>query len=451
MSQKYITEEFITERALGNLFNAQIIKELEIIKHKTEEIYPRCETKIPLSDFNGSKIEDLLIEEDYNPDIYKLLFCTMQEIFFVPTSDENKNTIVNSVSNVRFLSKGKFGAVFDFDIGDAHRQFVLKTSQQDKHNLNIVHEFFIGLVLNKLRIEHNIPNFVYTYGLFNCAGFNITKTKVGADSIEICYGDNPRMYYMMMEHVTGYVLKNNVANLRTEDILAIICQLVLALRIASKLYRYNHNDLHLGNIIYYYIEEAIIIPYKINDDTTINIKTNYIVKIIDYGHNSIYYKDKYWVYYLGYNIVPLGKNDEYFNNPINDLYSVITQILYELYLKLPYTQKMFDKLSRILSFFPSTNRRNLEKYLAEMATLKFGAPDVDVKLAKDSIDIHYDFILRLQNIYNMDDIIINNIPKYTAVYSCNMMQCSSISELQEYLTIEQFKKKPKKKSNKKKL
>lgn len=170
---------------------------------------------------------------------------------------------------------------------------VIKTPKSIKNSKSLIHEYFIGLHLNNLR--KNIPNFMYTYALFNCniIDIDIVKNTVQSSKfLNICEIDSNKTTYLLLEFIKGYTLtdylKNDYLNLNMNFLISTISQVLCSLQIAYDTYGYCHNDLHASNIVIRELPDKKYIKYYIpSRNKTYHILTDNIATIIDYGYNSL--------------------------------------------------------------------------------------------------------------------------------------------------------------------
>lgn len=129
-----------------------------------------------------------------------------------------------------------------------------------------IHEAFIGLyAINNLR--KIIPNFVYTFGMFN------DKCVFQPD-----YSCN----YLITEYIPGKPLSKFIKNSNVTQFVEILLQVCLSLKLAGELYDFTHYDLHSGNLIIQELDHKIDISY---DSESIN--TQLVAVFIDFGSTHV--------------------------------------------------------------------------------------------------------------------------------------------------------------------
>jgi len=144
-------------------------------------------------------------------------------------------------------------------------QFLLKIPKSSLYHQNMIRSYYIGTVLNNLKPI--VPNFVRTLGIFSYQ----------------------KQIMVIQEYVEGETLENLLVKKKITftEFLGFFIQILFALEIAQRQYRFCHYDLHLRNIImrpiakpYHY---SIVIDTKRYD----LVAEKYIPIIIDFGFASL--------------------------------------------------------------------------------------------------------------------------------------------------------------------
>ena len=150
-----------------------------------------------------------------------------------------------------------------------NRKVIVKITYGKNKNLQI----FNDKIKNK---NHNIPNFVNTYITIICHEneLKIEKNK------QFCNGDKTDKI-ITLEIMDKY---HSLHSLKTNKILIIkslLIQLLLAQINLFEKYKYTHNDIHLGNILYKKHKEPITLNYKYINKKLNNIKIEIILSDYD--------------------------------------------------------------------------------------------------------------------------------------------------------------------------
>ena len=229
-------------------------------------------------DSNLLHLKDSIIE-NFNNGIFMLNFQQFLEsveynfdkqMWYIELKEkENSNKIIRIDDN-RIIQKNNYNI---FNI-----QMVEKIYHMNKEHDNfysILNEYFTAVYcLNYLRLI--TPNFVFIY---NC---NLNK-KVASISMEYINGITLELY---LQHYSDKEKNNTFIQI----FLSIFFQVVFSIELAQRYFHFNHNDLHLKNIMIQSSEKIIPIQYPILNNKCFTITTSYIAKIIDFEYSSTTYK-----------------------------------------------------------------------------------------------------------------------------------------------------------------
>lgn len=189
---------------------------------------------------------------------------------------------------------------------------VLK-SNQAPGNDNLVYEFIVGQFINKLCIQ--FPCFVETYGLYKYIDSNAWKhvhdtASIGKNVLNglitlqpgtldnwnttVNWQDacqNSKLYSVLIQHIKdAKTLREMVTrpNFINHDLLFILYQVYMPLSTVGD--KYTHYDLHDKNVLIYepVPGKYIHYHYHLTNGKTIDFKSAYIAKIIDYGRSYFY-------------------------------------------------------------------------------------------------------------------------------------------------------------------
>jgi len=167
----------------------------------------------------------------------------------------------------------------------------------------ISYEYYIGLALNRLRVDYNIDYFAVMYGRFFC-GLN-PNIDVNKDNLELCdsrYNNNKKTHllYEFIRNIeteevltlSDYIKELKNINGETEslereiNIINVIILVLYALQEAQDIMNFTHYDLHAKNILVVKLaeEREYNMIYK---GENIKITTSVVPHIIDYGRSHI--------------------------------------------------------------------------------------------------------------------------------------------------------------------
>lgn len=219
-------------------------------------------------------------------------------------------------NNLKVLYENDENTIMLSNFADVKHAFIIKTSN------NIDNEYrIIDKIINNLRIQHNIYNFVYTFGLFN--GTPLIKdddNKV----ISYCENSNFNNKYIIQENIYPNIKLSDYINDNNNnfyDWLNIYVQVVFALHTSLLNYKFIHNDISNKKILIRTLDKELILKYTIFDNI-ITMKTKNLAIIIDYELNNInqlnqkkYRLTKYNVLNVAYKLLV-----SYILNTTNDEY-----------------------------------------------------------------------------------------------------------------------------------
>lgn len=405
-------------------FDLQLDNQIETIKEETNNmVSPDCSLNI--NKINMAELDFYLKTEPYNPAILKILFCSIQRAFLISemTLEGDREMINYNLTKFEFIGDGSYGGVYRMDFRANDHIFTLKISKINRRSN--IHEFFIGLQLNKL----NCPNFMYVYGIFTCLG-NVSEKigKMYKTFSKLCLqndGQGRESFFLLQEYIGGDFLMFDSEHWLIHGVLSIYFQLLLALDIAYQNYEYTHHDLHFGNILVQQLENVVSIPYH---DPPMYVKARYVVKIIDYGRSFMNYKGK------SYGNLKDFKGRIY-SSPLADVYRITCEIGYDL--AIAGNKDVYLDFLPFMLRFPSI-REELDGITDTVATV--------LKL-KDKSDNHWpvdarDAVMNTADLYqDMIQFSIDNVPatyeifsqtvfEGTKVYGCNHGgRCTSIEML----------------------
>jgi hypothetical protein len=164
----------------------------------------------------------------------------------------------------------------------------------------ISYEYYVGLALNRLRVDYNIDFFAVMYGRFFCGlDPKIDTNKDNLDNIELCdniYDKKTHLLYEFIRNVEteevftlyDYIeeLKNVDSFDREMNILNIMILVLYALQEAQDKMQFTHYDLHAKNILVVKLSERKV--YNLNyKNVNMIIMTDVVPHIIDYGRSHI--------------------------------------------------------------------------------------------------------------------------------------------------------------------
>lgn len=272
-----------------------------------------------IKDFDFIKTLNLKEKEDCKTSSKSTIYsskCLLRDYLVNYPEDEKTfyypdKMIQNFLKNWTFVSSGGWASVYSFNLDNTSFKAIYKTYLGRGMN-----EYITALALN--RISEKTPNFMHAYAGIICS------TNIEEDSIQgLCEDKNLDniFFYEWIEGETfdKWLKRNEISDL---DVTNVLSQIFYSLVIANYYFDFLHNDLHPENIIIETLPEPIEIEYDLSFvpdiSEKIKIKTNYLVKILDFGESDIN-REKV--------IQFLNNPEEFFNKPKKSYISDISQLI----------------------------------------------------------------------------------------------------------------------------
>jgi len=235
--------------------------------------------KIAKSDINYTKIRNIL--SVCNDSVYNLeaISCLFREylitnftdqVSVLPMITKDSSNYLKFVSQINDTSSQGIVKFIKF-LDDESPEIVIKETLNSQDYKELIREYYVGIeCCNNLR--EITPCFMYTY--FGVSNLGPTNINIAYEKIE---GESLAKF-----------LKN--PNLTFEQFFSIYGQILLALEVAQRKYKYAHYDLHGNNII---IRKC---PTKYSiflDDKEYRVNSEYVPVMIDYGFSTFIDKKEY--------------------------------------------------------------------------------------------------------------------------------------------------------------
>lgn len=183
-------------------------------------------------------------------------------------SDKESKFIVDGKS-VKVLGEGASGVVSKWC--NVNNCYAVKKVDKE-FNTRVIGEYFVGTIINNMRFY--CPNFLGTYAYLEYP--TLKKNYIFYELVEnsIVFED--------------FILYKKPTEKEVEQVLA---QVFLSLQKALELYKFNHNDLHINNILIKKYNEPQQLLYTIGNYTYV-VESKYVPIIIDYGRTTIEYNGR---------------------------------------------------------------------------------------------------------------------------------------------------------------
>lgn len=384
---------------------------------------------------------------------------------------------ISSMVNLEYIANGMFGVVFkatDFNNGTVR---VLKVFS-NKSASDLAREAHVSMLLSTLYVDNGDPTHTiapviisYDYGVSTWSKVQLSNflsqyipphiLRVNKESLKnfILHDDallmrsiKTQVGFMLMEMVPGRSLFETLKSLDAESYVAVLPELLLQiLLILADLQRaleFVHYDLHPDNVIVQKLDAPVVLCYTLQNGVSYNIKTRYVVRILDFGISRLQWKDV--VYYAPNPGYKFGSSpapthlDKY--RPWNDcmtlaatlIFSTVDDVIYqELLRKLPVVALLQSMIGPSDSAAdPSTNaaegvRRAFKRIFGLLA--KDGSDDLFAQLheqCKQMIGTIYDYSPGAKGFSARDvvlgsDLLFEKHKKYVAsgddrVYDMNL-------------------------------
>ena len=385
--------------------------------------------KDKLPKLTPENVKTLMNNNFYDPEVMSSLLCVADSIFYsepinygsVTTKERIREFIfdlkrIGAESAFGYAMKADLGSSIELQPKRADSAFIIKVSKRE--NIDLLHELFIGLHLNRLRNE--VLNFAYSFGGFKCSFPFIATSR---DVVGYCNSNkNSVVDYILYENITpGITLRDYIVGADFNSWLNSFLQILYALNVAKQRLGFTHYDLHDENIILRKTPNMISLMYQTERGYEY-INTDFIATIIDYGKSYIKLGNS--------SFGTIGEEDlGYYNQlfPLHDVYKLLMFSIFSC-MKSKRTD-MIDKMKIILEFF--TNESPLE-IIKKQNKNSYSLPNFD-KLTKVTI---FDLTGYIRNYLPTESLqVITGQPLYVSL-SCSTnrnLLCLNDLQVTDYL------------------
>ena len=300
-----------------------------------------------LGGLNPKNFKALVSQGFYNPKIMQIAMCLTDSIFYtppLPVGEVSANERIKEwLRNLRRIGgESVEGYALSTDLEDANSVFIIKTPRNPIFDL--LHEYFVGLQLNRLR--RKVPNFTYVFGGFKCSSAILT----GPDNREVAAWCNTNLDavvdYIVYENIApGISMKEYSQTATFANWLDKYLQVLYALHLANVTSGFTHYDLHFENVLIRKLPKKYSFLYTTERGQEY-INTDGVATIIDYGKSNIMYEN------MNYGISTekdYGVQPAVF--PLHDAYKLLCFCM--LSMANAKNVEAFNKASVILNFFTS--------------------------------------------------------------------------------------------------
>ena len=190
----------------------------------------------------------------------------------------------------RIGDKSAYGVVLesDFTINDTtlvKDKFLVKVPINDgdpRNDKDMEIEFYIGMRgINTVR--KLIPNFMFTYSMFDCGTPHLSDS---GEVVSFCT-DKTMAKYVVIERINNLINTDKYfRKCNRQEMITLLLQVALALKMAEEMVGFTHNDLHSGNVLIKDMGENVNVTYTCNGKRY-KVASRYQPVIIDYGRAAI--------------------------------------------------------------------------------------------------------------------------------------------------------------------
>ena len=311
------------------------------------------------------KYQDLLHRMASLEKFTQIPYLVTKEIFDSFHGNVNDRWLKSIIGNFEGLAGGGNGLVYLSDLLPAEEiwgypstqtrrpLFIVKKQHNNtRHSAesiirgdhSFVHEAFVGLAaLNQLR--ELTPAFIYTYGLLTCG---VDERNRELTKANYCVKSDTQERYLFLEYVPNAVtlfhyISNSIRIGDLSRIPEILLQVFSALNAAGKMCGFTHHDLHTANILIQKNSGPDLIEIPLHfDDGVRMLKTDLIVRIIDYGYSRVVIDE-----------IPYWNNSKAvsaksYHSPFSDFAKIIQMVYYRYAATTHYTESNFQELLQFL-------------------------------------------------------------------------------------------------------
>jgi hypothetical protein len=245
-----------------------------------------------------SKLKSGMGDQFYNIDVMQGVSCVVDSLFYtMPTTQGTTARIDNAKKYItgahRIGDESAEGYAIAVDVKDAKELFVVKISRDPK-SVDLVHEQFVGGVLNQLRSE--IPTLAMVFG-----GVRAPPPTIDPNTREITNLFDPKadgsvtVPYVMYENIAPSVTIGEYISTGTpQECVSAMSQIFLGLNYANVKLDYTHYDLHSKNALAREVtkmgfsqDQAFQIPFPVPGREKLYVVANRVMTIIDYGNTFL--------------------------------------------------------------------------------------------------------------------------------------------------------------------
>lgn len=327
--------------------------DIDFIKDQVEELKPctmMSSTDLDINRVLIPKLEEAMSSGRNSGQNMKAIQCLLQTMFLTNKKEQVtedlpiyklKDSINSWFKDIKQIGSGSMSSIYQVSVISSKVKVVIKIDTMLEDFDYVLREYLVGLVLNGLRYQ--VPNFMYTYGFFTCAGPILAKSsgKNSGKVNSICKQGEDKLF-LLYEKIEGNTMENLLFNkkLSFPDWLCLFIELLLALEVAQRYCRLTHYDLHDGNVMV--VNDAP--PYSVLlDDLEYSIgQRSQSPMILDFGFTNVMVNRKN----IGLSAAPTMYD---FMIPGLDMYFFLLSCIRDLYDQ----PEFMNKVVELFDTFPS--------------------------------------------------------------------------------------------------
>lgn len=374
---------------------------------------------------------DLVRDEFYNPEVMRTAACVADGIAYIADQTGKYDQMRQWLKDLSVIGDvSANGIAMSASTGIDKRVVIAKISIGGKEDL--IHELFVGINMNSMR--QWIPSFMITLAGFKCSppivAMGTEGTQQPKQVITYCEAKN-KVNYILLEYINPSISLSEFSRTATaSDWLCQFYQVELALRAAVLTNEFTHNDLHSKNVYLRTLGSPVVIPFPATQNTPqslqsngmINIKSDKVATIIDYGAAHIRVNG------TNYGNAGLSKYGVKYNRPfpMYDSYKLLLSCALDA--QRYNNTEVFAICEKIFKFFNITD--SLATVLADLKYL-YSLPPL-VKL----VNIPHDNLISFidTNLKEYLTFIVTPGPQ-DKIINCNATTCTTPEQIDEKMGI----------------
>ncbi len=365
-----------------------------------------------ISTIDPAKFEELIHDKFYDPAVMKEAMCVANSLFYPDPNGSvmNNERLREWINDLRQIgAESVEGYAMSANMNNsstkiiANNIFVIKVPQKPSND-NLLHELVIGFMWNVFR--QYVPNFVYTFGGYKCTSPVIDTNK---EVVSWCLNSKNDVNFVIYENIQPSVsMMDYVKTASFPSFLDKYLQVMYAIRLANKLKKFTHGDLHPGNVLIRDIDsDRFSIPYITEDEELEYLITDKLSVIIDPGFSYMKIDGQNYGYF---DAIPYGAQYDA-DFPIYDAYKLM---MWSAYVMMKSGNNEYIKLEPMFRFFNKTDTFEgaLDAQVATSYAMAYVPETANIKLA--------DYLRYMRTVYpEMKQLLVPDRPHNIRTLGCD--------------------------------